>query len=144
VTTAQRFSKPVVAAFDKAKIIGVRSGAEHRYTGVWVVVVGGRVFARSWSDKPTGWYRSFVEEPRGTIQIPKEREVRVRAKKVRGERLLDTIENFIAYLDLHGRGQRDESAASHMSQLDRPRQRSYFDEFLRQCERRHQEQQCDE
>ena len=86
------FSRPVVEALDKAKIVGVRSGTEHRFTGVWVVVVKGRVFTRSWSDKPTGWYRAFVEQPLGTIQIPNDREVRVRAKKVRGERLLDTID----------------------------------------------------
>lgn len=93
MSATRSFSKPVVTAFDRAKIIGVRSGTEHRYTGVWVIVVGGRVFARSWSDKPTGWYRAFVDEPLGTIQIPNAREVRVRAKKVRGERLLDAIDD---------------------------------------------------
>jgi hypothetical protein len=30
-----------------------------RYTGVWVVVVEGRAFVRSWNDKSTGWYRAF-------------------------------------------------------------------------------------
>ena len=53
------FSNDLVAAFQKAKILGVRAGTEHRYTGVWVVVVKRRVFARSWNDKPTGWYRAF-------------------------------------------------------------------------------------
>jgi hypothetical protein len=92
VTGTRRFSKPAVAALHAAKIIGVRAGTEHRFTGVWVVVVKGRVFARSWSDKPTGWYRAFVEEPLGTIQVPSSRELRVRAKKVRGEGLLDAID----------------------------------------------------
>ncbi len=58
-----KFSAKIVEALRNAKIIGVRSGTEHRYTGVWVVVVGNRVFARSWSDKPTGWFRAFKKEP---------------------------------------------------------------------------------
>ena len=51
----------MLEALRRAKILGVRAGAEHRYTGVWVVVVDGRVFVRSWNDKPTGWYRAFLE-----------------------------------------------------------------------------------
>ena len=92
MTTAHTFSKPVIAALADARIVGVRAGTAHRFTGVWVVVVDGRVFVRSWSDKPTGWFRAFVREPRGVVQIPSGREVRVRAKRVRGERLLDTID----------------------------------------------------
>ena len=73
-----------------AKIIGVRAGSEHRYTGVWVVVVEGRVFARSWSDKPTGWFQAFRSEPKGAIQVG-EREISVRAKPVRSARLRDAV-----------------------------------------------------
>jgi hypothetical protein len=69
-----------------AKILGVRSGAEHRYTGVWVVVAEGRVFVRSWGDRPTGWYRAFRDEPRGAISLGTQ-EVAVRASHVRSERL---------------------------------------------------------
>ena len=47
------FADDIVEAFRSAKIMGVRAGTEHRYTGVWVVVVNDRVFARSWNDKPT-------------------------------------------------------------------------------------------
>jgi hypothetical protein len=90
------FSSPALAALDAAKIIGVRAGTEHRFTGVWVVVVRGRVFARSWSDKPTGWYRAFLDEPLGLIQVPNGREIRVRGKRVRGERLLDAIDEAYA------------------------------------------------
>jgi hypothetical protein len=90
--TANAFSTRTIAVLEGAKILGVRSGTEHRPTGVWVVVVNGRVFARSWSDKQTGWFRAFMEEPRGAIQIPTCRQIRVRARKVRGERLLDSID----------------------------------------------------
>jgi hypothetical protein len=86
------FPASVVDSLASAKILGVRAGTDHKFTGVWVVVVAGRVFARSWSDKPTGWYRAFLDEPLGAIQAPGGREIRVRAKKVRGERLLDSID----------------------------------------------------
>lgn len=85
------FSKPVLALVDARKIFGVRAGREHRFTAVWAVVSDGRIFVRSWSDKPHGWYRAFVEEPLGALQAG-EREVRIRARRVRGERLLDAID----------------------------------------------------
>ena len=88
----RRFSKPVAAALSEAKIVGVRSGAEHRFTGVWAVVVNGRLFVRSWNDKPTGWRQAFLDQPAGTLQIPGGRELPVRAKKTRGDRLLDAID----------------------------------------------------
>jgi hypothetical protein len=84
------FADDVVEAARNAKIMGVRAGTEHRYTGVWVVVVEGRIFARSWSDKPNGWFRAFKKEPSGTIQIG-EREIPVRAKPVRSARLRDAV-----------------------------------------------------
>jgi len=88
--TAPRFSKARAEALSRAKIIGVRAGTEHRYTGVWVVVVEGRVFARSWNDEPTGWFRAFRMQPRGTVQFG-DQEVRVRATTVRSPRLRDAV-----------------------------------------------------
>jgi hypothetical protein len=57
---------------------------------VWVVVVEGRVFVRSWNDKPTGWYRAFGVQPLGSIQLGG-REIAVRARHLRGERLRDAV-----------------------------------------------------
>jgi hypothetical protein len=90
MTAARRFSKATLEELAGAKIIGVRAGTEHRYTGVWVVVVEGRAFVRSWNDKPTGWYRAFASEPRGSIQLAG-REIRVRARRTRGKRLRDAV-----------------------------------------------------
>jgi hypothetical protein len=90
MTAARRFSGPVREELARAKILGVRAGTEHRYTGVWVVVVEGRAFVRSWNDQPTGWYRAFRAEPRGSIQLPG-REVAVRARPTRGARLRDAV-----------------------------------------------------
>ena len=82
--------KTIVAAARDAKIIGVRAGTEHRYTGVWVVVVDDRIFARSWSDKPTGWFRAFKKELNGTIQI-NDLEISVQGKPVRSARVRDAV-----------------------------------------------------
>jgi hypothetical protein len=90
MTTARRFSGPDLEELAQAKILGVRAGTEHRYTGVWVVVVEGRVFVRSWNDKPTGWYRAFQAEPVGSIQLGG-REISVHAKRLRSERLRDAV-----------------------------------------------------
>ena len=84
------FADDVVEALSKAKILGVRAGTEHRYTGIWVVVVDGRVFVRSWNDKPTGWFRAFRKQPSGTIQAGK-LEIPVRGKPVRSARIRDAV-----------------------------------------------------
>lgn len=90
MTRERRFSGPVMKALEEAKILGVRAGGEHLYTGVWVVVVDGRVFVRSWNDKPTGWNRAFRDEPRGSIQVGG-REIAVRARRTRSERLREAV-----------------------------------------------------
>ena len=84
------FTEDIVEAARAAKILGVRAGKEHRYTGVWVVVVEDRIFARSWYDKPTGWFRAFKKEPNGMIQIGK-LEVPVCGKPVRSARIRDAV-----------------------------------------------------
>lgn len=93
----KKLSKTLVAAIDDAKILGVRAGAgsDHRFVGIWPVVVSGRVFARSWTLKRGGWYRTFLEDPLGTIQVG-ERQIRVRAVPVRSERIRDAVEEAYA------------------------------------------------
>ena len=84
------FADDILEALQDAKILGVRAGTEHRYTGVWVVVVDGRVFVRSWNDKPTGWFRAFRKQPSGTIQVGG-LEIPVRAKLARSARIRDAV-----------------------------------------------------
>jgi hypothetical protein len=93
----RRLSRSVVAAIDGSKILGVRAGArsDHRFIGIWVVVVDGRVFARSWTLKAAGWYRRFLGDPLGTIQVG-ERQLRIRAVPARGERIRDAVERAYA------------------------------------------------
>jgi hypothetical protein len=87
---SRRFPPATLAALAESKILGVRAGSEHRYTGVWPVVVEGRLFVRSWNDKPTGWYRAFLEQPLGSIQLG-DRELGVRAARPRSPRMLDAV-----------------------------------------------------
>lgn len=95
--SARLFPADVVAAIGDGKILGICAGmAPHRFIGIWAVVVEGRVFVRSWSLKPRSWYRTFLEEPRGTISIDG-REIPVRAVRTRSERLKDAVS--LAYLE---------------------------------------------
>jgi hypothetical protein len=95
MSPARRFSESNLEELAKAKILGVRAGSEHRYTGVWVVVVEGRAFVRSWNNKPTGWYRAFQAERLGSIQITG-REFAIRARLTRSERLRDAVTRAFA------------------------------------------------
>jgi hypothetical protein len=90
MASARRFTAPVIEKLANARILGVRAGTAHRYTGVWVIVVEGRVFVRSWNDKPTGWYRAFHGQPMGSIHLAGW-EITVCARKLRGERLRDAV-----------------------------------------------------
>jgi hypothetical protein len=88
------FTKDVLAAIrdNKHKILAIRAGTQpHRFIGIWVVVVEGRVFVRSWGVKARGWYRTFVEEPRGAILVDG-REIPVRAVFTRSERLKAAVD----------------------------------------------------
>src|SRR5688572_14784617 len=91
------FAPAVLAVIRDGKILGIRAGSQpHRFIGIWVVVVEGRVFVRSWSRKPRSWWRTFLEEPRGTINV-EGREIPVRAVQTRSERLKKAIDR--AYLE---------------------------------------------
>jgi hypothetical protein len=95
--TRRRFAADVLGAISDGKILGIRAGTRpHRIIGIWVVVVEGRVFVRSWSLKPRSWYRTFLEEPRGVVAVSGQ-EIPVRAVQTRSERLKDAIDR--AYLE---------------------------------------------
>lgn len=85
-----RFPKRVVELLQDSKILGVRAGTDHRYTGVWLVVVENRLFVRSWNYKPTGWFRAFKKEPKGSIQVAGS-EIRVLGKFTRSIRLREAV-----------------------------------------------------
>jgi hypothetical protein len=91
------FSADILAALRDTKILRIRAGTgQHRFIGIWVVVVKDRVFVRSWSVKPNGWYRTFLQEPRGTIQVA-DCKIAVHARCIKSERLRDAVDR--AYLE---------------------------------------------
>jgi hypothetical protein len=95
--TTRGFPAQVLAAIDESKMLRIRAGTQpHRFIGIWAVVVEGRVFVRSWSLKPRSWYRTFLEEPRGAVNVGG-REIPVRAVRTRSQRLRDAIDQ--AYLE---------------------------------------------
>ncbi|HEX9614839.1 MAG TPA: DUF2255 family protein [Bacteroidota bacterium] len=90
-TKSKTFPPRIVEAIRKAPVIGIRIGTEpHRIIAVWAVVVAGRVFVRSWSLKPEGWYRTSLLTPRGTLQILN-RLIPVRTVRPRSSRLKDAV-----------------------------------------------------
>lgn len=94
--TRGRFAADVLAAITKHGALKVRAGrAPHRFLGIWAVVVDDRVFVRSWNDKPTGWFRAFRAEPRGSLQVAGQ-EVAVRARPARSERLREAVSRAYA------------------------------------------------
>ena len=88
-----RFSQSLLSLIDASPALRIRAGADHRFLGIWVVVAKGRVFVRPWNDDPGGWRRAFLDEPRGAIRIAAvKRDIPVRARPARGERLWDAID----------------------------------------------------
>lgn len=87
-----RFPPAIAKTIHNEKILGIRAGRDstHRIIGIWVVVVEGRVFVRSWSMKPDGWWRTFLEDPYGIIVVGT-KEIPVRAIQTRSERLKDLV-----------------------------------------------------
>jgi hypothetical protein len=95
----KRFPAAVIAAVRDGKYFGIRAGrAPHRFIGIWAVDVRGRVFVRSWTLKPRSWWRTFLEDPIGALQVPgRARALRIRALQTKSERLRDAVDS--AYLE---------------------------------------------
>ena len=93
---AGAFPAHVVATIREAKILGIRAGTKpHRVIGIWVVVVEGRVFVRSYSLKERSWYRTFLKEPRGIIEV-NGKQIKVRPVFTRSERLKKLVDRAYA------------------------------------------------
>ena len=93
----RRLSRSIVTAVDESKYVRIKAGrpSGHRFIGIWAVVVNGRVFARSWTLEPDGWYRAFLDDPRGFLLVG-DREVRIRAIPARSESIRDAVERAYA------------------------------------------------
>lgn len=93
----RRLSRSIVTAVDESKYVRIKAGppSGHRFIGIWAVVVNGRVFARSWTLEPDGWYRAFLDDPRGSLQVG-DRVVRIRAIPASSESIRDAVERAYA------------------------------------------------
>ena len=96
-----RFAESLLAALRDGKIVRIKAGTRHRFIGIWGVVIGGRLFVRSWSVKARSWYRTFLKDPRGFIEVGK-RTIPVRAVRTRSSRLKAAVDR--AYLKKYGHG----------------------------------------
>jgi hypothetical protein len=95
-------SDELLNVLKSSKAIRVRAGTgKHRFIGIWFVIVADRIFARSWSVKPHGWYRTFLKEPCGAIQVRKV-EIPVRAVHTRSKRLREAVDR--GYLEKYHSG----------------------------------------
>ena len=120
----QQFSDDILAAIRENKSLRIRAGTgQHRFIGIWVVVVRDRVFVRSWSVKPNGWYRMFLKEPRGAIQV-EDRTMAVRAMRIKSESLRDAIDR--AYLNKYN----TPGALKYAKDLGRTKSRDTTIEFV--------------
>ncbi len=100
MAAARRFPPAVLKGVRAGKYFGIRAGdGPHRFIGIWMVEVDGRIFVRSWTMKRGGWYRTLLEDPRGAIQIG-ERTLKIRARPVTSERIKDAVsEAYFAKYD---------------------------------------------
>ena len=93
----RRFPKTVLVSLRESKILGIRAGTKpHRFIGIWHVVVGNRLFVRSWTLKENGWYRTFLEKHRGAIQAGN-RAIAIRAVPTGSERWKKAVD--LAYAE---------------------------------------------
>ena len=91
-----RLPANVVTWIAKSKILGIRAGRRpHRIIGIWVVVVEHRVFVRSWSMKERSWWRTFLEDPTGIIEVDGKK-IPIRTVRTRSERLKDAVDEAYA------------------------------------------------
>ena len=75
----------------ESRMLGIRAGDDHKFTGIWFVIVGSRLFVRPWNDKPTGWRSALLREGRGAISVSN-REIPIRARRSRSEGLFDAVD----------------------------------------------------
>ena len=119
-----RFSDDQLSVLRKSLGLRIRAGAgTHRFIGIWFVVVEDRVFVRSWSVKPKGWYRKFLTEPHGAIRVG-DNEVAVRAVPVKTERLKAAVDR--AYLNRYS----TPGALKYALDLARPKSRATTTELV--------------
>jgi hypothetical protein len=111
------FAQRVLQTLNSSKGLRIKAGTTHRFIGVWVVVVKRRVFVRSWSVTSGGWYRAFIKNPHGLIQVAG-RSFPIVAVPTRDRRIRDAVDR--AYLLKYA----TPGALQYAEDLGRPKSRA--------------------
>lgn len=98
------FPPEILSEIERRSLIGIKAGTTRPdFLDIWMVVVDGRVFARSWGLSARSWYTSFLADKNGAIRIGEEA-VPVQARAIAPE---DPLQARIsaAYLAKYDRGE---------------------------------------
>jgi len=69
----KKFSNAFLKCINETQITSVRVGNERtKFTGIWMVEVDGRIFARSYNLSERSWYTTFLNGDEGDIKCGKE------------------------------------------------------------------------
>ena len=69
----KKFSKAFLKCINETQITSVRAGKERtKFTGIWMVVVGDQIFARSYYGSERSWFTAFLNDEEGDIKCGKE------------------------------------------------------------------------
>jgi len=69
----KKFSKAFLKCIEETQITSVRAGkGREKFTGIWMVSVGDRIFARSYNLSARSWYTSFIQGSDGDIKCGNE------------------------------------------------------------------------
>jgi hypothetical protein len=65
----KKFSKAFLKCIRETEITSVRAGKDRtKFTGIWMVEVEGRIFARSYYLAERSWYTAFLDGSPGSIK----------------------------------------------------------------------------
>jgi hypothetical protein len=69
----KHFSKTFLKCIGETQITSIRAGkGREKFTGIWMVVVDGRIFGRSYSLSERSWYTALANGETGDIKCAKE------------------------------------------------------------------------
>src|SRR5215510_14561456 len=69
----KQFSRAFLKCIDETQITSVRAGKDReKFTGIWMVVVDGRIFGRSYYGAEKSWYTTLLNGNTGDIKCAKE------------------------------------------------------------------------
>ena len=61
--------KETIKRIEELDVVGIRTEDFQSYLNMWVVVVDGRLFARSWSKSESSWFWAFKSAGRGLMLV---------------------------------------------------------------------------